>query len=125
MRFTEQDITLPIEVAGVKFRNPFFVASGPTTMTVDQLVRIEETGWGGASLKLSFDPPPYINRHPRYGYWPEQEILSFTTEKRMVFEDTMRLLEAARKRTSKIILFSNFTYGGDIGIAGWVNMAKP
>jgi NADPH-dependent glutamate synthase beta subunit-like oxidoreductase/dihydroorotate dehydrogenase len=124
MKFTEQDIELPVEVGGVRFRNPIYVASGPTTMTVDQLVRIEETGWGGASLKLTFDPPPYINRHPRYGYWDKDGILSFTTEKRMVFQDTLRLIEAGRRRTKHIVLFSNFTYAGDRGVEGWVNMAK-
>jgi NADPH-dependent glutamate synthase beta subunit-like oxidoreductase/dihydroorotate dehydrogenase len=124
MRFKETDILLPVEVGGVRFRNPFYVASGPTTMTVDQLVRIEETGWGGASLKLTFDPPPYINRHPRYGYWEQDGILSFTTEKRMVFADTLRLIEEGRKRTKNIVLFSNFTYAGDKGVEGWVNMAK-
>ena len=124
MRFTEDDILLPVEVAGVKFRNPFYVASGPTTMTIEQLIRIEQTGWGGASLKLSFDPPPYINRHPRYGFWPDERILSFTTERRMVFDDTRRLLEEARRQTTAIVLFSNFTYAGDDGIEGWVRMAQ-
>jgi NADPH-dependent glutamate synthase beta subunit-like oxidoreductase/dihydroorotate dehydrogenase len=124
MRFKEKDILLPIEVAGVKFRNPLYVASGPTTMTVEQLIRIEETGWGGASLKLTFDPPPYINRYPRYGYWAEDGIFSFTTERRMAFEDMLRLLEEARKKTKNIVLFSNFTYSGDKGVEGWVNMAK-
>jgi len=124
MRFTENDILLPVEVAGVRFRNPFYVASGPTTMTIEQLIRIEQTGWGGASLKLSFDPPPYINRHPRYGFWADQHILSFTTERRMVFDDTRRLLEEARRRTTSIVLFSNFTYAGNDGIEGWVRMAQ-
>ncbi|MFB3902084.1 MAG: FAD-dependent oxidoreductase [Acidobacteriota bacterium] len=124
MRFTENDILLPVEVAGVRFRNPFYVASGPTTMTIEQLIRIEQTGWGGASLKLSFDPPPYINRHPRYGFWPDQRILSFTTERRMVFDDTRRLLEDARRRTSSLVLFSNFTYAGDEGLEGWARMAQ-
>jgi NADPH-dependent glutamate synthase beta subunit-like oxidoreductase/dihydroorotate dehydrogenase len=124
MRYSEKDIQLPVKVAGVEFRNPFYVASGPTTMTVEQLIRIEETGWGGASLKLSFDPPAYINRHPRYGYWPDQGILSFTTERRMLLEESLRLVEEARKRTSRIILFSNFTYFGDRGLDGWVAMAR-
>ncbi len=124
MRFSEDEIFLPTEVAGVRFRNPFYVASGPTTMTLAQLVRIEETGWGGASIKLSFDPPPYINRHPRYGYWPQERILSFTTERRMIFEESLRLVGQARAKTSKIVLFSNFTYAGECGIEGWVRMAK-
>ncbi len=119
-----KDILLPVEIAGVKFRNPFYVASGPTTMTIEQLMRIEETGWGGASLKLTFDPPPYINRYPRYGYWDKSGIFSFTTERRMNFEDTLRLLEEGRNKTKNIVLFPNFTYAGNKGVQGWVNMAK-
>ncbi len=124
MRIRRSDILLPVEVAGVKFRNPFYVASGPTTMSVEQLVRIEETGWGGASLKLTIDPTPYINRYPRYAYYREDGILSFTTERRLTFEQGLRLMEAGRKATREIVLFSNITYAGEEGVGGWVNMAK-
>jgi len=124
MKFRRRDILLPVEVAGIRFRNPFYVSSGPTTMTVEQLIRIEETGWGGASLKLAIDPKPYINRHPRYSYYREQGILSFTTERRLTFEEGLRLMEAGRRKTSEIVLFSNITYAGDQGVDGWVNMAK-
>ncbi|MFH1759462.1 MAG: FAD-dependent oxidoreductase [bacterium] len=124
MKIKESDIQLPVTVAGLKFRNPFYVGSGPTTMTIKQLKRIEETGWGGASLKLTIDPAPYINRHPRYGYWKKSGILSFTAERRLVFEDGLRLMEQGRKETKDIILFSNITYSGDKGVEGWVNMAK-
>jgi NADPH-dependent glutamate synthase beta subunit-like oxidoreductase/dihydroorotate dehydrogenase len=123
MRFRKSDILLPVEIAGVMFRNPFYVASGPTTMSVDQLVRIEETGWGGASLKLTIDPTPYINRYPRYSYYREDGILSFTTERRLTFEQGLRLMEAGRRATKEIVLFSNITYSGE-GVEGWVNMAK-
>ncbi|MFH0920578.1 MAG: FAD-dependent oxidoreductase [Fibrobacterota bacterium] len=124
MNFKESDILLPVEVSGLKFRNPFYVGSGPTTMTVDQLKRIEQTGWAGAALKLTIDPTPYINRHPRYGYWKEGGILSFTTEKRLEFEQGLKLMEQGRKATKDIILMSNITYSGDKGVEGWVNMAK-
>jgi len=58
------DIRIPVTVGGITFKNPFYVASGPTTRTVQQLKRIEETGWAAASIKLSIDPAPYINRKP-------------------------------------------------------------
>jgi NADPH-dependent glutamate synthase beta subunit-like oxidoreductase/dihydroorotate dehydrogenase len=118
------DFNIPVTVAGVPFRNPFYVASGPTTMTVEQLERIEQTGWGGASLKLTIDPVPYINRVPRYGYYPDKGFLSFTAEKRLVLADLLKLIEQGRKRTKHLVLFSNLTYAGDAGIEGWVNMAK-
>jgi NADPH-dependent glutamate synthase beta subunit-like oxidoreductase/dihydroorotate dehydrogenase len=118
------DFDIPITIAGIKFRNPFFVSSGPTTMTIEQLERIEQTGWGGASLKLTIDPEPYINRRPRYGYYPDKNFLSFTAEKRLLLEELLRLIEQGRKRAKNIVMFSNITYSGDKGIEGWVNMAK-
>lgn len=118
------NFNIPVTVAGVKFRNPFYVSSGPTTMTVEQLERIDECGWGGASLKLTIDPEPYINRVPRYGYYPEHNFLSFTAEKRLVLKDLLKLIEQGRKRAPDLVLFSNITYSGNKGIAGWVNMAR-
>lgn len=118
------DFEIPVTVAGVRCRNPFYVASGPTTMTIEQLERIEQTGWGGASLKLTIDPEPYINRYPRYGWYPEKTFLSFTAERRLVLKDLLKLIELGRKRTPSLILWSNITYSGDAGIEGWVNMAK-
>jgi len=61
-----EDIRIPVTVGSITFKNPFYVASGPTTKSLKQLIRIEETGWAAASIKLSIDPAPYINRKPRY-----------------------------------------------------------
>lgn len=122
----KRNFDLPVEVAGVKFRNPFFVASGPTTKSVKQLRRIDECGWGGASIKLTIDPTPYINRRPRYAMFSDRNALCFTVEKRLNFEQGLRLMEDAKKELSKELkLFANITYAGDGDIvAGWVNMAK-
>ena len=118
------DFNIPVEYAGIKFRNPFYVSSGPTTMTVEQLQRISETGWGGASLKLTIDPEPYINRYPRYGYYPTKNFLSFTAERRLTLAQLLELIEGGRKATPDLVLWSNITYAGDDGLAGWVRMAK-
>ncbi len=121
--FADVDFELPVEKAGIRFRNPFIVASGPTTMSLDQLERAAAHGWAGASCKLTFDPPPYINRRPRYGWDPSQQLLYFTAEKRLQFDEACRLIEQARRRIKDFVLFSNFTYSGD-DIEGWVRMAK-
>ncbi len=118
------DFDIPTEIAGVKFRNPFYVSSGPTTMTIEQLERIQETGWGGASLKLTVYPLPYINRHPRYGYYPDRNFLTFTAERRLTLDQLLELIEAGRKRAPDIVMFANITYAGDEGPAGWATMAK-
>ncbi len=115
---------LPVAVAGIRFRNPFYVSSGPTTMTIEQLERIRDTGWGGASLKLTVDPEPYINRVPRYGYYPDKTFLTFTAEKRLVLKDLLTLIEQGRRRTPELVLWSNITYAGEKGVEGWVNMAR-
>jgi len=116
---------LPFEVQNVRFRNPFFVASGPTTSTIKQLIRAEECGWGGASLKLTIAPEPYINRMPRYGWHEEQGAFAFTAEKRLIPEECLDLIYEARKKTSELVLLANITYAGEEDIVtGWGGMAK-
>lgn len=118
------DIQIPVTIGGVTFKNPFYVASGPTTKTVQQLKRIEETGWAAASIKLSIDPAPYINRKPRYGIFKDRNALAFTTEKRLTFAEGLKLIEDAKKVLTDLKLMANITYAGDDGVSGWVNMAK-
>ena len=119
-----KDIQIPVTIGGVTFKNPFYVASGPTTKSVKQLKRIEETGWAAASIKLSIDPAPYINRKPRYGIFKDRDALAFTTEKRLTFKEGLKLIEDAKKVLTDLKLMANITYAGDDGVAGWVNMAK-
>jgi len=119
-----REIQIPVTIGGVTFKNPFYVASGPTTKTVKQLKRIEETGWAAASIKLSIDPAPYINRKPRYGIFEEYNALAFTTEKRLTFAEGLKLVEDAKKVLADLKLMANITYAGDLGVPGWVNMAK-
>lgn len=115
---------IEVTIGGVTFKNPFYVASGPTTKSVRQLVRIEETGWAAASIKLTIDPAPYINRLPRYGLFSDRNALAFTAEKRLTFEEGLELVREAKKQLHDLILMANITYAGDDGVDGWVNMAK-
>ena len=119
-----QDIHIPVTIGGVTFKNPFYVASGPTTKSVKQLLKIEETGWAAASIKLSIDPAPYINRKPRYGIFKDRNALAFTTEKRLTFAEGLKLIQDAKPLLHDLKLMANITYAGDDGVAGWVNMAK-
>ena len=118
------DFDLPVVICGVRFRNPFYVSSGPTTMTIEQLEKIRDCGWGGASLKLTVYPLPYINRVPRYGYYPETGIFSFTAEKRLLLDELLKLIEEGKKKTPELVLFANITYAGDKGPEGWAEMAR-
>jgi len=120
------DMYLPTEVGGVTFRNPFYVGSGPTSKSVDHLIKAAEYGWAGASIKLTFDPEPYVNLDPRYGWFEDRGgFLAFSAETRLDVEEGLRLIEEGRKQTRDFILMANITYIGDKpGVQGWVDMAK-
>lgn len=124
MRLDMNEILLPVEKAGLRFRNPFIVASGPASKDVSQLVEAERTGWGGASIKLAFDPEPYINPPPRYRWLREANLHIFSLETRLDFEDGLRLIEEGRKRTRELIIFANIAYVGEEGLEGWARMAR-
>ncbi|GAI29962.1 unnamed protein product [marine sediment metagenome] len=115
---------MPIELAGIKFRNPFCVSSGPASKSVEQLIKAQKCGWAGASIKLTFDPAPYINLEPRYGWFQDLGYLSFSAEKRLNIEEGLKLIEEGRKQTKDFVLIANITYSGNKGLEGWANMAK-
>ncbi len=123
-KFTEKDYLMPFETAGLRFRNQFLVASGPTTKHVSQLIEAERCGWGGVSLKLAIEPAPYINLEPRYRWWMDEQYLAFSAEKRLTLDESLKLMEVGRKQTSEIIILANITYAGDKGLDGWIDMAR-
>jgi dihydroorotate dehydrogenase/NAD-dependent dihydropyrimidine dehydrogenase PreA subunit len=119
----ESDYLMPLEVAGLKFRNNFVVGSGPAVKTLDMIKAIERWGWGGASLKLAIDPT-YISKPPRYRWLKKHKYHAFTAETRLSFEQGLELMEKARKAVSELILYANMAYAGDEGDQGWIRMAK-
>jgi dihydroorotate dehydrogenase/NAD-dependent dihydropyrimidine dehydrogenase PreA subunit len=115
---------MSFEVAGLKFRNPFMVASGPATKHISQLIEAERCGWGGVSLKLALEPAPYINLDPRYRWWKREQYLAFSAEKRLTLEEALRLTEEGRKQTKELIILANIAYTGEKGMDGWLDMAR-
>ncbi|MFC2126358.1 FAD-dependent oxidoreductase, partial [Bacteroidota bacterium] len=115
----------PFSIRNVHFRNPFYIASGPTTRNIKQVIRAEECGWGGVSLKLSIAPEPYINREPRYGWFSNPGIFAFTAEKRLNPEECFELIRQSREETSDLVIMANITYAGEEDInTGWGGFAK-
>ena len=119
------DMALPVAVAGVRFRNPFYVGSGPTARNIEHLVKAAECGWAGASIKLTFDPAPYVSLEPRYGWFRKEGFFAFSAETRLAFDEGLRLVEEGRQRTRDFIIMANLAYAGEKpGVQGWVDMAK-
>ncbi len=121
----QDDGRLALTIGNLKFRNNFIVASGPTVKWKEQLILAEECGWAGASLKLAFEPEPYISLPPRYRWFGKEKYHAFTAEKRLTFEQCLQLLADGRKATRNLVLFANITYTGDKpGATGWEDMAR-
>ena len=120
----DKELILPVKAAGVAFKNPFYVASGPTARTVKQLLAIEKAGWAGASLKLSIDPAPYINGLPRYKVFGAYDALGFTAEKRLTMAEGLSVIREAKRYLTDLVLMANITYAGEDDERGWARMAE-
>lgn len=60
--------TLETTVDGLKFKNPFVIASGPPGTNLNVMNRAFREGWGGVIAKtVSLDSTKVINVTPRYG----------------------------------------------------------
>ncbi len=114
---------MPIILGGLELKNPFVVASGPTTKRVDQLERAEHEGWAAVSLKLTMIPDPYINYEPRYRWLKKQKLHTFTAEYRLDMEDGLRLVEAARRKCREIVIMANYACV-EPDVEGWQDAAR-
>lgn len=67
--FMAADVSnLSIEVNGLKFKNPFVIASGPPGTNKATIAKAFNEGWGGVVAKtISLDNNKVINVVPRYG----------------------------------------------------------
>jgi dihydropyrimidine dehydrogenase (NADP+)/dihydropyrimidine dehydrogenase (NAD+) subunit PreA len=60
--------TLATTVDGLKFKNPFIIASGPPGTNMNVINRAFREGWGGVIAKtVSLDSAKVVNVSPRYG----------------------------------------------------------
>ena len=89
--------TLETTVNGIKFPNPFVIASGPPSTNARVICRSFAEGWGGASAKtVSLDASKVVNVAPRYGRlkdasgepygWENIELISTMSIERWVDE---------------------------------------
>jgi len=119
----EDLFSLPVKIGNVELKNPFIVASGPTTKRVDQLELAEKCGWGAAALKQTFNPVPYINYEPRYRWLKKEKLHTFTAEYRLDMESGLRLMEEGRKKCKEMVLIANYSYVHP-DLEGWQDAAR-
>ena len=104
--------TLETSVLGIKFENPFLLASAPPTASIESIDKAFEMGWGGAVLKtITPDDLEMIEASPRYATIKENgkviclqniELLSHETIQYWV--DGIKYLK--EKHPTKVIIAS-------------------
>jgi dihydroorotate dehydrogenase subfamily 1 len=109
-----------IEFAGVKFKNPFVVASSPLTSNIDVLAAADRAGAAAASTKLTFIRQPFYGKLRMYNDPKVGSIVCH--DRRLDMEEGERLVEEAKKRTS-LVLFTNITHDGQ-DLEGWARLAR-
>ncbi len=109
-----------IEFAGVKFKNPFVVASSPLTSKIEMLEAADRAGAAAASTKLTFIKQPFYGKLRMYNDPRVGSIVCH--DRRLDIDEAVTLVEAAKKRTSLVIM-TNITHdGGDLD--GWATLAR-
>jgi len=116
-------VDLSVSVGDLVLANPFVVGSGPTVKTVRQIREAEDAGWAGASVKLSISPNPYLSYPPRYRWLGKRGYHVFSAERRLSPEESLELIETARRQTSRIKILANIAHDGD-GPGGWAELAR-
>ncbi|RJR39567.1 MAG: hypothetical protein C4576_21165 [Desulfobacteraceae bacterium] len=109
-----------INFCGLKLKNPFVVAAGPVTNTIEKLRRAEEFGAAAVSTKLTFLKKP-IHGVARYYTEPRLGLVPMF-DPRMEVAETAKLVSEAKKQTA-LAVFCNMTHGGD-DVEGWVEMGR-
>ncbi len=109
-----------IEFAGIKFKNPFVVASSPLTSTIRVLEEADRAGAAAASTKLTFVKQPFYGKLRMYNDPRVGSIVCH--DRRLDLEEGERLIEQAKKRTSLVIM-ANITNDAN-DLEGWARLAK-
>jgi len=109
-----------ITFAGVKFRNPFVVASSPLTSNLRVLKEADRAGAAAASIKLTFIKQPFYGKLRMYNDPKVGSIVCH--DRRLDMEEAARLIDEAKRKTS-LVLFSNITHDAE-DLDGWATLAR-
>ncbi len=110
-----------IEFAGIKFRNPFVVASSPLTAKPFLLKKASDCGAAAASTKLTLIKQPFYKKCRMYHDPRLGSIVC--VDRRLDLEEGVRLIEETKKLAPDLVLFSNITHEG-ADLESWGVLAK-
>ncbi len=97
---TSEKVDMSVEFCGIRFQNPFLLASSPPAATMEMIGRAFEAGWAGAVTKtLVIDEKAWVDVTPRY--WS----LGF---------------RSAAKESKRMYAFENIELGTQRSFAVWL-----
>jgi dihydroorotate dehydrogenase/NAD-dependent dihydropyrimidine dehydrogenase PreA subunit len=109
-----------INYAGIEFKNPFVVASGPASATIDQVKMAEDCNAAGVSVKLTFSKVPFKSKLRTYSV--PGEVMVMPIDRRLEEDEGLELVRRAREETS-VIIFANMSDPGT-DIDKWCDLAR-
>ncbi len=110
-----------IAFAGLKFKNPYVVASSPLTAKVKWLRAAADAGAAAVSTKLTFIKQPFYGKLRMYDDTSVGSIVCH--DRRLDLEEGVRLVEEGKRYTGDMIYFCNITHDAQ-DPEGWVRIAK-
>jgi dihydroorotate dehydrogenase/NAD-dependent dihydropyrimidine dehydrogenase PreA subunit len=110
-----------IEFAGIKFRNPFVVASSPLTAKPFLLKNAWDNGAAAASTKLTLIKQPFYKKCRMYHDPKLGSIVC--VDRRLDLEEGVKLIEETKKLVPELVLFSNITHEG-ADLESWGYLAR-
>lgn len=109
-----------IEYAGVKFKNPFVVASSPLTSKLEWLKAADEHGAAAVSTKLTFVRQPFYGKLRMYNSPKEASIICY--DRRLDIEEGLELTRKAKEQTD-LVIFTNIT-SDSADLDSWKRLAQ-
>ena len=110
--------TLSMTVAGVRYPNPFVLASAPPTASREMIERAFDAGWGGAVIKTlaQEEPDGLRDVSPRIqGVRSRGRLMGFTNIElgtRKTVDDWLEAIAAIKRKYPDRVLIASLLYGG-------------
>ena len=120
-------MSLEIEFEGVKFKNPFWVGSGPTSGTADKIVQAIKAGWGGVVIKTIGDTIVRKGVRPMYAAMRgENKELKVFENIELITEDNLETWDKYIKTVNREVPNAPiiFSIMGSSDISEWSKLAR-
>ncbi len=122
----KEDI-LEINFEGIKFKNPFWVGSGPTSSNSDKIISAIKAGWGGVVIKTIGDSMVRKGVRPMYAAMRDKnkELMEFENIE-LITEDNLETWDKYIKTINNEIPEAPiiFSIMGSSDISEWSKLAR-